>query len=165
MNPDPLMQAGWVVQAHVLLALLALALGPVALWRKRRDMMHKSVGYVWVVALAGAALVSFAIPSSFTPFGAGPIHLLSVYALGSLWVAMRAIWRRDVARHRAVMESLYVRGVVLAGAFTLLPGRVLQRSLIPDAPELGFAVMAAVLVWVASPVLRVAVARVARLRA
>ena len=157
MSFEPLMGAGWAIQAHVALALVALVLGPVAIWRTRRDRVHKRVGYVWVVVLAGAALVSFAIPSSFTPFGAGPVHLLSVYALCSLTVALRAIWRGDAMRHQAVMHNLYLRGVVLAGVLTLLPGRVLQRSLFPQVPELGLVVIAAVLVWLCAPLWRGAV--------
>ncbi|MEM6760977.1 MAG: DUF2306 domain-containing protein [Pseudomonadota bacterium] len=154
---EPLTSAGWAIQAHVVMALCALCLGPVALWRKRRDRAHKIIGYVWVMALAGAALSSFAIPSSFTSLGAGPIHLLSVYALLSLGTAMRAIWWGDVARHSVIMAQLYARGVVLAGAFTLLPGRVLQRSLIPEAPELGLALMAVVLLWICALLWRGAV--------
>ncbi|MEL7260993.1 MAG: hypothetical protein AAGK69_06425, partial [Pseudomonadota bacterium] len=100
------------------------------------------------------ALVSFAITSPFTPIGLSPIHLLSLYALYGLWVAMRAIYRRDVALHRHVMQNLYVRGVVLAGAFNFLPGRTAQRILLPDMPALGYGIIALVMIWAFLPFVR-----------
>lgn len=157
MTLDPLLSASPAIQIHVVLALVALFLGPVALWRKRRDRAHKVVGYVWVLAMAGTALGSFAIPSHFTPIGLGPIHLLSVYGTFGLVVAMRAIWRRDIATHKAVMGNLYMRGVALAGAFNFLPGRSMQRSLIPEVPELGYAIIALVLIWAFVPLIRASV--------
>ncbi|WP_299690877.1 DUF2306 domain-containing protein [uncultured Tateyamaria sp.] len=161
MTFDPLLSAPPIVQTHVALALTALVLGPLVLWRPRRDRLHKTLGYVWVSALAGAALVSFGITSPFTSFGLSPIHLLSVYALYGIYVAMRAIWRRDIALHRHVMQNLYVRGVVLAGAFNFLPGRTTQHIVIPNMPELGYGIIAVVLVWAFWPLSR----RAPRIRA
>ena len=123
MTLDPLLSAPPAVQIHAAAAMLALVTGPFALWRRRRDRLHRALGYLWVTAMTAAALSSFAIPSEFTSFGAGPIHLLSVYALAALVLAMRAIYRRDIAQHHAVMEALYVRGLAMAGGFSLLPGR------------------------------------------
>ena len=154
MTLAPLLTASPAIQMHVALALVALFLGPFVLWRQRRDRVHKVMGYVWVCALGGAALVSFAITSPFTPIGLSPIHLLSVYALFGIYVAMRAIYRRDVAIHRQVMQNLYVRGAALAGAFNFLPGRTMQRILIPDTPALGYVVIAAVLLWAFWPIVR-----------
>ena len=150
---EPLLTAAPIVLTHTALALIALLLGPFVLWRNARDRVHKVLGYVWVSALTGAALVSFGITSPFTPLGLSPIHLLSVYALYGLWVAMRAIWRRDIALHRHVMQALYVRGVALAGAFNFLPGRTMQRTLIPDVPEAGYAIIGIVALWSLWPLL------------
>lgn len=153
MTLEPLLAASPTIQLHVIAATLALALGPIALWRSKRDRMHKIIGYVWVLAMASAALISFAIPSHFSPIGLGPIHLLSVYGLFGIYVAMRAIYRRDIATHKLVMQNLYVRGVALAGGFNFLPGRTTQRSLIPDTPELGYVIVAAILIWAFVPVI------------
>ena len=154
MTLEPIWTAPTIVQTHMALAMIALLLGPFVLWRSRRDAVHKTFGYIWVGALGGAALVSFAITSPFTPLGLSPIHLLSAYALYGLWVAMRAIWRRDITLHRHVMQNLYVRGVALAGAFNFLPGRTMQRTLIPDVPEAGYVIIAVVVLWAFWPLLR-----------
>jgi uncharacterized membrane protein len=151
MTAEPFLFATLTLQIHICAATLALVLGPVALWRKRRDRLHKVVGYVWVTGMATTALSSFLIPSTFSPVGIGPIHALSVYGLWGLYVAMRAIYRRDIKLHKEVMENVYVRGLALAGAVNFLPGRTIQKSLLPDAPMLGYVIIALVFAWAFLP--------------
>lgn len=153
MTLTPFLETSPVIQLHVICALVALALGPVALWRKRRDRIHKIVGYVWVVSMALAAAVALFISSHFTPIGLGPIHLLSLYALFGIYQSMAAIYNRDIVTHKKVMEALYVRGLALAGAFNFLPGRTTQRALIPDHEWLGFVIIACVVVWAFAPLI------------
>ena len=64
---------------------------------------------------------------------------------------MRAIYVRDVRTHSQFMKGIYVRGLVLAGSFTLLPGRMMQEILIPEVPIIGYVVVALVLVWAFAP--------------
>lgn len=146
MTLTPILELPFQIQMHAAAAMIALVLGPVALWRKRRDTIHKTTGYIWVVAMAIVAISSFFIPSHFTPIGLGPIHGLAVYAAWGLFDAMRAIYRRDIAQHRDIMQNLYMRGILIAGAFNFLPGRSFQRAFIQDAPELGFALIGVVVV-------------------
>jgi len=54
----------------------------------------------------------------------GPIHLLSVITLITLWRGIRAIRAGKVRAHRLNMISLYT-SLCIAGLFTLLPSRVL----------------------------------------
>lgn len=147
MSPDPVLTAPAIIQFHIAVALIALVLGPVALWRNRRDRLHKIIGYIWVTAMTAVAVSAFLIPSHFSSVGLGPIHLLAAYALVGLWVAMAAIFRGDIKTHRETMMNLYVRGIALAGAFNFLPGRSVQRALIPEAEVLGYAIIAAALIW------------------
>ena len=144
MSLSPFLSAPVLLQLHALAALLALGLGPVALYRRRRDNWHRAAGRIWVAAMATAALSGLFIPSTVLPiaFGLGPIHLLSVLALVSLWRGVAAIRRGDVARHQAFMRSLYWNAIGLAGLFTLLPGRLMNEVLFPDAPTLGLWVVA-----------------------
>lgn len=150
-----------VLQIHIVTAVVALLLGPFVLWRKRRDRFHKLGGYVWVLAMGVTSVVSFFIPSHFTPMGVGPIHGLSVYALFGLWIAMQAVFQRNIALHKEVMQNLYVRGLCLAGAFNFLPGRTTQKALIPDTPELGYVIIAMVVLWAFSTQIRSLVLRLA----
>jgi len=52
---------------HVCAALLALCLGPFALFRTRRDRWHKIAGYVWVLAMIVAAVSSLALTATLVP--------------------------------------------------------------------------------------------------
>ena len=143
MTFDPFLSAPPLIQVHALAALLALTLGPVALYRTRRDLWHRLTGRVWVAAMGAAALSGLAIPSTVLPvaFGLGPIHLLSVLALVSLWRGVAAIRRGQIARHRAFMRSLYWNAIGIAGLFTLLPGRLMNEVLFPGLPMAGLAVV------------------------
>lgn len=137
------------VQVHIIAAILALSLGPIALYRRKRDRTHKVVGYVWVTAMAVLALSSFLIPSHFTPVGVGPLHGFAVLTLWSLWTGINAAIARDIDRHEAILRSLYSNGLIIAGAFTFLPGRTLNQMLFGEPSQLGWLVIAALLGLVA----------------
>lgn len=138
----PLFEAPLYIQLHAGSALIALGLGPVALYRKRRDRIHKVAGYVWVLAMATVALSSFWI----TGFGVvgpfSPLHLLSVLVLWSLYEAMRHVFAGNIAAHQQVMRNLYWRGVMIAGLFNFLPGRITNRVFMDANREAGYVIIA-----------------------
>jgi len=138
---DPIVSAPLATQIHVATALLALVLGPAAIWRRKRDGLHRALGYVWVTAMAATAISSFWITglALIGPFG--PIHVLSVIVLVSLTTGVRAAIRRDVTRHQRIMQSLYWRGLAIAGLFTLLPGRIMSDTLFGQRTDLALAVV------------------------
>jgi len=153
MTLTPLWSLPFDVALHLAAALLAILLGPLALYRRRRDSMHKLLGYAWVLSMVLTALSSFSLSAEILPIygGFGPIHLLSVWVLWSLWVGVQAIRAGGMRRHQAVMRGLYWGGLMIAGLFTLMPGRVLSRVLFPEQPEAGYvaiALGAVALVWV-----------------
>lgn len=143
MTLAPFLDLPPLFQVHVVTALVALVVGPVAILRPRRDRLHKALGYVWVVAMLVTATVALFMPS----FGLqwvghlGPIHLFSALTYWSLWEAMRGIYRRDLRAHELAMRGLYWRGLFLAGLFQFIPGRTTSRAVFPDAPEIGWAVI------------------------
>lgn len=139
---QPLLDADPTIQLHVLAASAALLLGPLALYRKRRDRVHKITGYVWVLAMGMVALSSFWIHTfpMIGPFS--PIHLLAIFALWSLYEGMRHVFAGRIREHQEVMRSLYWHGLLLAGAFNFLPGRVMNRMIFGDMPQLGYVVLA-----------------------
>jgi uncharacterized membrane protein len=74
-----------------------------------------------------AALSSAFIRDSHLPGIAGftPIHALTVLTLVGLPRAIWQIRRGNVVGHRRTMTSLFIGGCIVAGVFTLLPGRFL----------------------------------------
>ena len=57
--------------------------------------------------------------------GFTPIHIFTVLTLVGLPRAIWQIRRGDVTGHRRTMQGLFIGGCLVAGAFTLLPGRFL----------------------------------------
>jgi uncharacterized membrane protein len=144
MTLAPLLDAPALIQLHVAAALLSVVLGPVAILRRSRDILHRVVGRVWVVSMAITAGSSFWISENpmIGPFSV--IHILSVITLFGLVGAVHAIRAGDVARHGAIMRALYAQALMLAGAFTFLPGRWMSEAVFPGAPWPGLAAMLAV---------------------
>ncbi|MEO0865967.1 MAG: DUF2306 domain-containing protein [Pseudomonadota bacterium] len=150
----PLYTADPIVQFHVVCALFALVLGPVALYRRRRDRVHKLLGYSWVCAIAGVALSSFGI-HSFAVIGPfSPIHALSLFTLWSLYEGLRLIRSGRVIGHRIVMRNLYWYGLCVAGLFNFLPGRTMNKVLLGGQDGLGYVVTGIGLVLILLAVLR-----------
>ena len=145
----PLIDAPFAVQLHVGAALIAIALLPWTLFRKRRDRVHRVSGYLWVTAMVTTALSSFFINEArmFGPFSA--IHLISVYTLFGIWQAVRAAIRRDRRAHESGMRGLTFGALGIAGLLTFLPGRRMNEVMFGAYGDEGFFVVLAVAVLVA----------------
>ncbi|CAN7550358.1 DUF2306 domain-containing protein [Acidovorax sp. Leaf78] len=129
------MQLTPVIAIHAAAALAAIAIGPVALWARKgatqRPRLHRAAGYAWVTLM-----VATAISAIFITGGSGPrwgsfglIHLLIPVTLGMLVLSFVYLARRNIAGHRKAMQRVYFGACVVAGAFTLLPDRLLGHSL------------------------------------
>lgn len=129
------MQLTPTIALHMGLALSAVAIGPVAIWARLRPKklprLHRVVGYTWVACMVGTAFTGIFIRDFRLPNIGGytPIHLLIPLTLVSLVQAFRYLAAGNVQGHRKCMQRLYVSACIVAGAFTLLPGRYLGNLL------------------------------------
>lgn len=146
MTLDLLFEAPFEIRMHLAAAAAAILLGPLALYRRRRDRWHRLAGRTWVAAMSGVALTGLAIPAGpiavVGPFG--PIHVLSGLVLWWLWQGVAEIRAGRVAVHREIMRSLYWNALGIAALFTLIPGRRVSAAFFGDRTELALAAMAAV---------------------
>jgi len=111
------------IALHLAFAVAALLAGIAILVRTKGTPSHRLLGRIWVGAMAVTALGSFAIT------GNGHlswIHALSAWTLLSLVMGVRAIRANRLAAHRGWMLNTYA-GLAIAGAFTLLPSRLIGR--------------------------------------
>lgn len=119
------------IAIHLAATLAATAIGPIALWtrlgRQPRPRPHQAAGYAWVTLMVIAAISALFIRDFARPNLAGYswIHLLIPFTLGQLLLSWRALRRGNLAAHRKTMQGLYVGACLIAGAFALLPGRLL----------------------------------------
>lgn len=127
MSLQPLLSAPAVVQIHVLAAILALALALIQFCLRRGSPLHKRSGWVWIVLMTITAGSSLFIHEIRMVGIWSPIHLLSLLTLAMLFVAVRAVRRKDVRTHRYTMISLVVFALLGAGAFAFMPGRIMSQ--------------------------------------
>lgn len=119
------------IAIHLAATLAATAIGPIALWtrlgRQPRPRPHQAAGYAWVTLMVIAAISALFIRDFARPNLAGYswIHLLIPFTLVQLLLSWRALRRGNLAAHRKIMQGLYVGACLIAGAFALLPGRLL----------------------------------------
>lgn len=124
-----------VIAVHATAAVGALLTGPVALWArkgaKQRPKLHRAFGYAWVTLMVITAVSAIFIRDRSLPNLAGftPIHLFVPATLFGLFGAFYYLARGDIASHRSTMQRLYFGACVLAGVFTLLPGRIIGHAL------------------------------------
>jgi uncharacterized membrane protein len=113
-----------VIQLHIAAALTALLLGTVQLVGIKGTGPHRLIGWSWVVAMVTVAVSSLFI-RQINPGSFSLIHLLSGWTLIALPMALFAIRKGRVRSHASGMTWTFVGGLIVAGAFTFLPGRLM----------------------------------------
>ncbi|MGI9576513.1 DUF2306 domain-containing protein [Alloalcanivorax xenomutans] len=115
-----------MITLHWLSALVALLLGAVQLAAPKGGGSHRGLGWAWILAMTATALSSFWIHSFLPLVGSfGPIHLLSVWVLFCLVMAVVAARHRRIRSHRRFTVGAYL-GLVGAGLGALAPGRLIS---------------------------------------
>jgi uncharacterized membrane protein len=122
----PLLNASPLIQVHAFAAMAAFVLGLIQFAAPKGTLPHRTIGWIWVVLMTIVAGISFWIHELriFGPFS--PIHLLSIFTLAMLPLAVLAAHRHQVPRHRRTMIWIFVGGLLIAGAFTFVPGRIMH---------------------------------------
>jgi uncharacterized membrane protein len=126
MSLAPLLDAAPEIPVHAFAAMAAFALGIVQFAAPKGTLPHRTVGWIWVGLMAIVAVSSFWIHEIRLLGPWSPIHLLSIMVLMLLPVAVVAARRHNVSRHRKTMIGIFTGGLVIAGLFTFLPGRIMH---------------------------------------
>jgi uncharacterized membrane protein len=122
----PLLDAAAQIPLHAFAAMAAFGLGVIQLVAPKGTLPHRTLGWVWVALMGVVAVSSFWIHQIrlFGPWS--PIHLLSILVLVSVPLAVWRAHRHEVADHRRIMILVFSGALVIAGLFTLLPGRIMH---------------------------------------
>jgi uncharacterized membrane protein len=126
MSLAPLLDASGTIPLHAFAAMAAFALGIVQFAAPKGTLPHRTVGWIWVGLMAVVAASSFWIHEIRLLGPWSPIHLLSIFTLIVLPIAVWRARRHRVADHRRIMILIFVGALVIAGLFTLLPGRIMH---------------------------------------
>ena len=104
----------------------ALTFGIVQLAAPKGTLPHRTLGWIWAVLMAVVAGGSFLIHEIKLWGDWSPIHVLSIFTLVMLVVGVTAARAHDVRRPRTAMIGIFAGGLVIAGVFTFLPGRIMH---------------------------------------
>ena len=117
-----------IIQVHIAAAVISFLVGVVLLTGVKGSGLHKKLGWTWVVAMAVTAITSFFI-KELNPGQFSFVHLVAGYTVIAMPMAIAAIRRKNVASHRRTMTYTFVGGMLIAGLFTFMPGRLMYLFL------------------------------------
>jgi uncharacterized membrane protein len=126
MSLAPLLDAAPQIPLHAFAALAAFVLGLIQFAAPKGTLPHRTIGWIWVALMMAVAISSFWIHQIRLVGPFSPIHLLSIFTLVIVPIGVWRAHRHDVAAHRNVMVLTFTGALVIAGLFTLLPGRIMH---------------------------------------
>lgn len=126
MSLAPLLDAAPAMPLHAFAAMAAFALGIVQFAAPKGTLPHRTLGWIWVGLMAVVAVSSFWIHQIRLLGPWSPIHLLSIFTLIMLPLAVWRARHHQVVGHRRIMILIFAGALVVAGLFTLVPGRVMH---------------------------------------
>ncbi len=127
MTLAPLLNAPAAIQIHAFAAIAAFAVGAVQLAAPKGTIPHRAIGWVWVLLMLVVSLASFFVHEIRLWGDWSPIHLLSVFVLIMLPLAVIHARSHRIPAHGKAMTLTFVGALVIAGAFTFLPGRIMHE--------------------------------------
>jgi len=126
MNLAPLLDATPPIPLHAVAAMSAFVLGVVQLAAPKGTLPHRTIGWIWVCLIVSVAVSSFWIHQNRLIGPWSPIHGLSIFTLLIVPVGVWMAHRHRVADHRRIMIFTFSGALVIAGLFTLVPGRIMH---------------------------------------
>jgi uncharacterized membrane protein len=126
MSLAPLLNAAPAIPLHAFAAMSAFVLGVVQFAAPKGTLPHRTIGWIWVGLMMSVAASSFWIHQIRLIGPWSPIHLLSIFTLLVVPLGVWRAHRHEIADHRRIMILIFSGALVIAGLFTLLPGRIMH---------------------------------------
>ncbi len=114
------------VQIHLATVLTALMLMTAQMLGPKGRTFHRTLGWMLSILLVFTAVVSLFIRDR-TGSWFNTFQVFAVWTLVAVPWGVLSARGHNVRRHAAVMTGLYVGGMLIAGALTFLPGRLMWR--------------------------------------
>ena len=115
------------IQIHILAALAAVFLTGFQLLGKKGALAHRIFGWIWLGLMSAVALSSIFI-HTINPKGPGGfslIHILTVITLITVPQILYFAKKHNVEGHKRAASGLVIGGLLIAGLFTFMPGRLM----------------------------------------
>ena len=104
----------------------AFALGVSQFAAPKGTKRHRITGTLWVLLMLVVSVSAFFIHEIRLWGPWSPIHLLAIFTLIMLPLAVLHAHRHRVEQHKWSMIGIFAGALVIAGIFTLLPGRIMH---------------------------------------
>lgn len=118
----PLVESGLVIQTHVAGAVSSFLLGVIIMLQRKGSRIHRQLGWGWVVTMGATAVSSIFVQ---TEGHFSWIHGFSAVTLIVLPIGVAAARAHKAKLHARFMTALFLGGMLGAGLFTFLPGRLM----------------------------------------
>jgi uncharacterized membrane protein len=118
--------------AHLATVLPAFVIGTYMMVRRKGTPAHRLLGKLYMLLMLITAGITLFMPAIVGPklFGHfGFIHLFSVLVFVSVPKAYLAARSHNISAHKHSMIGLYIGGLLIAGSFAFMPGRLLNTWL------------------------------------
>ena len=134
MSLQPLLDAPWVIQVHAFGAMAGFLLGIVQFTAPKGTLPHKTIGFVWILILSVVGVSSIFIRPSIYP--GLPItqwfSFIHIFTILTFWGVIEGSYRLirggpKLKKHSGPFLGLFIGGLVIAGAFAFLPGRIMNE--------------------------------------
>ena len=130
----PILNAPLAIKIHLATVLPAFVIGTYLIFFSTKGAPHhRALGYIYLtlmsVTAAAALFIHQVNPNGF--MGWSPIHLFVPLTFFGVVGAISGARTHNVKRHRGSMIGLYIGGILIAGALTFLPGRIMHAIFFP----------------------------------
>jgi uncharacterized membrane protein len=118
-----------LMYSHLLTVVPCIFLGAYLLIAFKGTARHKLLGKMYMSLMFITALITVFMPAAvgYTLFGHfGWIHLFTLLTLWTVPTAIIAARKGRIKAHKRKMLLLYFGAIIIAGGFTLVPGRYLH---------------------------------------
>jgi uncharacterized membrane protein len=120
----------FLMYSHIVTVVPCIFLGAYLFMRSKGTAGHKLLGKLYMSLMLITASISLFMPANVGPQFLGYfgfIHAFSFLTLYFIPTAVLAIKRGDVRKHKIKLVILYLGAIVIAGGFTLAPGRYMNE--------------------------------------
>ena len=106
-----------------------MVFGGVLLASAKGTARHRALGRACVGLMTHVVISTFFISELRLWDASSPIHLLSIWTLFSLAMAVLLARHGNIRQHKIWMVLLYILALLVTSVFTLWPGRVMHGVL------------------------------------
>ncbi len=129
MTLEPLLNAPTAVQFHAATVVPAFFLGAWQIVVSRKGWpSHRAIGYIYLALMTVTSIAALFIHqiNPEGPFGFSPIHIFVPLTLIGIVGALYGARNGKIVLHKQAMIGTYIGGLLIAGTFALLPGRIMH---------------------------------------